>query len=115
MDRSRRGTSGTGAGVRAATPAPTEPPPTSSRLTVRAGRNRRRAGSVWSRLPRPAALANVCGRALRRSVPAIAALAVIGAVGGTAWAGYRFVTTSPRFAITEIAVRGNHQLTADDV
>jgi cell division protein FtsQ len=42
-------------------------------------------------------------------------LAVLGAVGGTAWAGYRFVTTSSRFAITAIEIRGNQQLSADDI
>ena len=93
----------------------TEPPPTSSRLTVRARRNRRKPGTIWSRMPKPAAMADGCGRALRRSLPALAGAAVIVTVGGTAWAGYRFVTTSPRFAITEITVRGNHHLTPDQV
>jgi cell division protein FtsQ len=40
---------------------------------------------------------------------------VIGAIGGTAWAGYRFVTTSTRFAISAIDVHGNHHITADQV
>jgi len=55
-------------------------------------------------------IANACGRALRRSLPAMIGLVVIGAVGGTAWAGYRFVTTSSRFAITAIEVHGNHHV-----
>ena len=40
---------------------------------------------------------------------------MLGAIGGTAWAGYRFVTTSPRFAIDDITVRGNHRLTVDQI
>src|SRR5262245_42109345 len=112
MDRSRRG--GT---ARAAVPA-VPPPPASSRLTVRP--NRRRPPTVerkplWARLPKPAQAADACGRALRRSLPALAGVAVLGVVGGTAWAGYQFVTTSPRFAIEDIAIRGNHHLTSDQI
>ncbi len=114
MDRSRRqGAPRVVDAGRGATPS--APPPAASRLTVKAKPNRRRPGTLWSRLPKPALIADGCGRALRRSVPALAALAVLGAIGGTAWAGYRFVTTSPRFAIEEISVRGNHRLTADQV
>jgi cell division protein FtsQ len=68
---------------------------------------------VWSRLPKPVVIADACGRALRRSVPVVAGAGVLVAVGGTAWAGYRFVTTSPRFAITTLEVRGNHQLATE--
>jgi cell division protein FtsQ len=60
-------------------------------------------------------IADACGRALRRSLPALIAVGVLGAVGGTAWGGYRFVTTSSRFAITEIAISGNQQLSADQL
>jgi len=65
---------------------------------------------LWARLPKPAMIANACGRALRRSLPAMIGLVVVGAVGGTARAGYRFVTTSARFAITSIEVHGNHHV-----
>src|SRR3569623_1281401 len=99
MDRSRR---------QGTQRAPSDPP-AASRLTVRAKPNRRRAPTtpLWSRLPKPAVVANACGRLLRRSLPALIGLAVIGAIGGTAWAGYRFVTTSARFAISAIEVRGS--------
>lgn len=60
-------------------------------------------------------IANACGRALRRSLPAMIGLVVVGAVGGTAWAGYRFVTTSARFAITSIEVHGNRHVDPDQV
>jgi len=105
MDRSRRGTKdGT------ATPVPA-----ASRLTVRGKKNRRRPGSVWSRLPRPRAIADACGRAVRRSLPVLAATAGITVIGIGAWAGYRFVTTSERFAITSIEVTGETHLSGDQI
>lgn len=61
------------------------------------------------------AIADACGRALRRSLPAVIAIVVLAAIGGTAWAGYRFVTTSPRFAVAEIQVNGNQVLSTDQV
>jgi cell division protein FtsQ len=87
-------------------------------LTVKARANRRKPaprGSLWSRLPKPQMIADACGRALRRSLPALIGIGVIGTVGGTAWAGYRFVTTSSQFAITTIEVNGVQQLTVDQV
>src|SRR6201995_4307631 len=104
-------------GSRRREPAAAAEPPAASRLTVRAKPNRRRAQAVplWSRLPKPASVAIACGRVVRRSLPALIGLAVIGAIGGTAWAGYRFVTTPTRFAISAIDVHGNHHVTADQV
>ncbi len=96
-------------------PATAPPVPSASRLTVRGKRNRRRPASVWSRIPRPPAIADACGRALRRSLPALAATAAITGVGSGIWLGYRFVTTSERFAISSIEVQGASQLTADEV
>ncbi|HEX3478172.1 MAG TPA: FtsQ-type POTRA domain-containing protein [Kofleriaceae bacterium] len=87
--------------------------PAASRLTLRRPRNRRRAGSVWSRLPQPSAIADACGRLVRRSLPAAAALAALAVLGGALWAGYRWLTRSPRFAITEIAVHGAHRVDPD--
>src|SRR5512146_3439314 len=105
MDRSRR---------EGAAPSP---PPASSRLTVRAKPNRRKrsgtAPGLWARVPKPTF--DGCRRALRRALPAIAGLALLGAIGGSALAGYRFVTTSSRFAIEDIQIRGNHHLTIDQV
>ena len=108
MDRSRR--QGTANGTRPATS-----PPALSRLTVRKHKNRRRPGSVWSRLPKSGAIADACGRALRRSVPVAAAVAALVALGGGAWAGVRWLTTSPRFAITAITVQGAHRVASDDL
>ena len=66
-------------------------------------------------MPKPSAVADACGRALRRSLPALIVLGVLGAIGGSAWAGYRFVTTSSRFAIDTITIKGNHHLSDDQV
>lgn len=66
-------------------------------------------------MPRPGAIADACGRALRRSVPAIAATCIVLAVGAGVWFGYRFVTTSSRYAITSIEVRGASRVSADEI
>lgn len=106
MDRSRRGSG--------KQPRPSTPP-AASRLTVKARPNRRRQGSLWTRLPKPPVIADACGRALRRSLPVVAGAGVLLAIGGTAWAGYRFVTTSPRFAVTTIEVNGNTVLSDEQI
>jgi cell division protein FtsQ len=111
MDRSRR------QGARESSPPQPVVPPRASRLTIRPKTNRRRqvATPFWQRLPKPASVVDACGRALRRSLPALAAIGVLGAISGTAWAGYRFATTSSRFAIEQIALHGNHHLGDDQV
>lgn len=109
MDRSRRGTAKQ---TRAASESPV---PAASRLTVRGKKNRRRPGSMWSRLPRPGVVVDACGRAVRRSLPALAATAGITVIGVGLWAGYRFVTTSDRFAITSIEVEGATHLSPDQI
>ncbi|HEU4728646.1 MAG TPA: FtsQ-type POTRA domain-containing protein [Kofleriaceae bacterium] len=107
MDRSRRqGANGT---------RPATAPPASSRLTVRKHKNRRRPGSMWARLPRPAAIADACGRALRRSIAPAAAAVALGALGGGVWAGYHWICHSPRFAITRITVQGAHHVDPDQL
>lgn len=110
MDRSRRGgTKQTRASSDAGVPA-------ASRLTVRGGKkNRRRPGSIWSRLPRPRAAVDACGRALRRSLPALGVTAGLTAVGFGLWAGYRFLTTNERFAITRIEITGERHLSEEQV
>jgi cell division protein FtsQ len=91
--------------------------PQASRLTVRAKKNRRRGASpsLWSRVPRPRAVADACGRLVRRSVPALAVAGVVAVLVGGGWLGQRFITTSPRFAITEIDIRGAAQLAPEEV
>ncbi|MFN0245555.1 MAG: cell division protein FtsQ/DivIB [Kofleriaceae bacterium] len=112
MDRSRRG------GTKS-TRASSEPP-AASRLTVRARAkgargNRRRQGSLWARMPKPGVVVDACGRAVRRSMPGIAAVAAIATIGTGVWLGYRFLTTDARFAIVEIRIDGEHHLTEDQI
>lgn len=70
---------------------------------------------MWSRLPKPGAIADACGRALRRSLAPAAAVVVLGAATGGVWAGHHWITTSPRFAITAITVQGTHRIDPDDL
>ena len=106
MDRSRS------TNTTAAAPAANRVP-RSSRIVLRA--NKRRREPLITRLPRPRAVVEACGRALRRSAPSLLALAAVGAVGAGAWGPHHFFTTSPRFAVATITVRGSHVLTADEV
>ena len=66
-------------------------------------------------MPKPRVVADACGRAIRRSLPALAATAAIATIGTGVWLGYRFITTSERFAIVEIQIDGEHHLTEDQV
>jgi len=84
-------------------------------MTLRARKNRRRPASLWSRVPRPHAIADVCGRALRRSLPAVIASCAIFGAGTALWLGHRFLTTSSRYAITAIEIRGAARLAPDDL
>jgi hypothetical protein len=70
---------------------------------------------MWLRLPKPGAIADACGRAVRRSLSTVAAVVAVAAIGGGAWAGYRWLTTSPRFAITAITIHGTHNVDPDDL
>ena len=78
-------------------------------------RNKRRPSPFITRLPRPRAVVEACGRALRRSAPPLLALAAVGAVVGGVYGAHHFLTHSPRFAVATITVRGSHVLTADEV
>jgi cell division septal protein FtsQ len=66
-------------------------------------------------MPKPRVMLDACGRAARRSIPALAATAAIAAIGTGVWLGYRFITTSERFAIVEIEITGEHHLTEDQI
>ena len=66
-------------------------------------------------MPRPRVVVDSCGRALRRSLPALGVTAGLTAVGFGLWAGYRFLTTNERFAITTIEIRGEHHLSEDAI
>lgn len=85
--------------------------PAASRLTIRSRKNRKRGGNG------PAVSAKqvvvTCGRVLRRSLPALVACGIAGGLAAAGFYGYRAVTTSPRFAITDIEIRGAHHADVD--
>lgn len=64
-------------------------------------------------MPRPRVMLDACGRAVRRGVPAIVATVVVTALGTGLWFGYQFITTSDRFAIDQIEVRGADRLSPE--
>lgn len=77
---------------------------------MRKYKNRRRPVSPWARVPKPAAIIDACGRALRRSLRGVAVAGALAVVAGGAWAGHRWLTSSPRFAITQITIAGAHRI-----
>ncbi|MBK9034735.1 MAG: FtsQ-type POTRA domain-containing protein [Myxococcales bacterium] len=85
-------------------------------MTLRPGRGNRRARTpLRERVPAPREVVDACGRALRRVAPAVAALALIGGVAEAGRYGYRWLTTSPRFAVAAVEVNGEATLTEDAV
>lgn len=64
---------------------------------------------TWRRLGRALA------RFALRSVRPLAALAIAGALACCAIATHRFLMTSPRFALREITVDGNHLVSRDEI
>jgi cell division protein FtsQ len=90
--------------------------PRVSRLTLRPPRGNRRVRTpLRERLPAPKQVVDACGRALRRAAPAIGIAAVIAGVAGAGYAGYRWLTTSPRFAVATVEVHGEAALTEDEI
>ena len=66
-------------------------------------------------MPSPLVVGSACGRMLRRGLPALVASAALAALGAFGALGYHFVTTSPRFAVTGVEVRGTHHLAEEAV
>lgn len=94
--------------------------PSESRLTLgSARRNKRRAAPLRARVPSlrkvPGRVVDACGRALRRSAPLLILLAVAMSIGAGVMWSYRFITTSPRFAIAAIEIRGTHTLSPEQL
>jgi cell division protein FtsQ len=84
-----------------------------SRLVLRP--NKKRTSPLVARLPRPREAVDACGRALRRGAPVLVTIAALSIIAGGLAFGHRFLTTSHRFAISEVEVRGSTVLTADEV
>lgn len=68
-----------------------------------------------ARLPSLRVLARLCGRALRRAAPLIAALFAAAGVSAGIIATYRYLRTSPRFAVAELTVTGNQRLSRQEI
>ncbi len=66
-------------------------------------------------MPDRGTVLDACKRTLRRSLPALVGTAIAIGIGLGVFAGYRFVTTSERFAIATIEVKGANQLAEDSV
>lgn len=88
--------------------------PALSRIVLRKSKGNRRMATA-RRLPAPRQAIDACGRAVRRLAPAIVGLAVIGVFGATATLSHRWITTSPRFAITTIELQGNRVLSEESL
>jgi cell division protein FtsQ len=67
---------------------------------------------AWTR-PSAKQAVVVCGRVLRRALPALIACAIATGLGAGGFLGYRAATSSPRFAITTIEIRGAHHVDVD--
>lgn len=77
--------------------------------------NRKRTSPLVARMPRPREAVDACGRALRRSAPALVTIGALALIASGLAFGHRFLTTSHRFAISEVEVRGSTVLAADEV
>lgn len=87
-----------------------------TRTTRRARRNRKRAAPIWRRLPRRGELGDAARGAwrwIRQGLPAIVAVVGVSAVAAGACVGYRVATSSERFAVRSVELRGNRILPAE--
>lgn len=113
MARSRREvsveTSPSSASRRADTATADSWGPARSRIVLRKPKGNRRLASA-RRLPRPHECIDACGRALRRCAPALVGVVMISAFAGAAALSHNWITTSQRFAISSIEVRGTRVL-----
>lgn len=76
----------------------------------RARRNRKRPEPFWRRLPAPGICARAAWHGIRRSMPAIVVTASACVLFLSGYFGYRFVTSSARFDVAAVEVRGNRIL-----
>lgn len=66
-------------------------------------------------MPSRARIATALSRAGKRALPGLIAVAAVAAVGGAGWLGYYWLTTSERFAIEAVDVRGAQRIDAGRV
>jgi cell division protein FtsQ len=111
MERSRRQPSG----AKRAARRPVSAPPASRLSLGSPGKNRRKAAPLLERLPRPSDIADGCGRLVRRAAPGLIGAGALAVLAGGGWLGQHFVTTSARFAIDAVEVRGTTRLDPESV
>jgi POTRA domain, FtsQ-type len=85
--------------------------PARSRIVLRKPKGNRRLASA-RRLPPVHECLDACGRALRRCAPVLVGLAMISAFGAAAALSHNWITTSQRFAIGAIDIRGTRVIDA---
>lgn len=88
--------------------------PAASRIVLRKAKRNRRLPSP-QRFPPVKQIIDACGRAMRRGAPALIGLVLVAGFGGAAALSHRWVTTSPRFAIQSIEIRGNRMVAAEAI
>lgn len=66
-------------------------------------------------MPSPRRIGRAASVALRRALPSLVIAGVVAVGFGAGYAGYRWLTGSPRFAVKTVAVHGNRVLTAGAV
>lgn len=86
-----------------------------ARPRPRRRRNRKRSAPIWRRIPDFRGLAGQIGRGLRHIVPGLVAVAITAGVALGGYYGYRFVTTSERFAVKVVEVRGNQTVSDERI
>jgi cell division protein FtsQ len=68
-----------------------------------------------ARLPDRSQVRALCGRAGRAALPGLIAVASVAGAAGAAFLGYGWLTSSPRFALAGVEVRGARELDQADV
>ena len=86
-----------------------------ARPRPRRRRNRRRLAPIWRRLPDLRQSLVRLRHLARRALPGFIAAACITGLGLGAYYGYQFITTSERFAVQHIEVRGNQTISDERI
>jgi cell division protein FtsQ len=80
----------------------------------RAANRKLRQRRSW-RLPSAGTIVRAVGRGLRAALPALVVVALLAGVSAGAVYGWRWVRTSPRFAVSDISITGNTRVTRDEI
>jgi cell division septal protein FtsQ len=103
--RKRSESSASAGGWRSRAPLRGNKPP-----TRRVAGGNRKIQSFWARFQPPSYYARQAWGVAKRLRMAALAAVLVAAAAGVTWLGYRFLTTSKRFAIATIEIEGNQKL-----